>query len=72
MGEGNWAGMAAPLSFCGRTFTAEELELLRQIAQDSAGLAVTASTARSSASAGTHWPNMPDCFAYGTSFERPD
>jgi Domain of unknown function (DUF4338) len=41
MGRGNWAQMAAPLSFCGRSFTAEELELLREIAQDFAGLAVT-------------------------------
>lgn len=38
---GNEARMTAPLPFCGRVFTAEELELLRQIAHDYAGLAVT-------------------------------
>lgn len=38
---GNGARITAPLPFCGRVFTAEELELLRQIAHDYAGLAVT-------------------------------
>jgi Domain of unknown function (DUF4338) len=36
-GDAVWSS----LSFCGRTFTAQELGLLRQIAQDYAGLAVT-------------------------------
>jgi hypothetical protein len=34
-------GQASPLSFYGRSFTAEELELLCQLARDCAGLAVT-------------------------------
>ena len=30
-----------PVTFCGRTFTAQEVELMRQVAQDYAALGVT-------------------------------
>ena len=33
--------MAEPVTFSGRTFTASEVELMRQIASDYAGLGVT-------------------------------
>ena len=33
--------MPAGWRFCGRTFTAEELELMRDVAEDYAGLAIT-------------------------------